>query len=62
MTSTPGILEGADLAIDGGELGGEPSTVVDLTALDSDGSWSVLREGAVSRRPDRRRPGRAGRD
>ena len=42
------ILGGADLAIDGGELGGEPSTVVDLTALDSDGSWSVLREGAVS--------------
>ncbi len=42
------ILDGADLAIDGGELGGEPSTVVDLTELDSDGSWSVLREGAVS--------------
>jgi L-threonylcarbamoyladenylate synthase len=42
------ILGGADLAICGGELGGEPSTVVDLTALDSDGSWSVLREGAVS--------------
>ena len=42
------ILGGADLAIDGGELGGEPSTVVDLTALDSGGSWSVLREGAVS--------------
>lgn len=41
------ILGGADLAIDGGELGGEPSTVVDLTALDSGGSWSVLREGAV---------------
>ena len=45
----PGILEGADLAIDGGELGGEPSTVVDLTAFDPDGSWSVLREGALSR-------------
>jgi L-threonylcarbamoyladenylate synthase len=43
----PGILEGADLAIDGGELGGEPSTVVDLTALESDGSWRILREGAV---------------
>jgi L-threonylcarbamoyladenylate synthase len=43
-----GILGGVDLAIDGGELGGEPSTVVDLTALDSDGSWNVLREGAVS--------------
>jgi L-threonylcarbamoyladenylate synthase len=42
------ILEGVDLAIDGGALGGLPSTVVDLTALDSDGSWSVLREGAVS--------------
>jgi L-threonylcarbamoyladenylate synthase len=42
------ILGGVDLAIDGGELGGMPSTVVDLTALDSDGSWSVLREGAVS--------------
>jgi L-threonylcarbamoyladenylate synthase len=42
------ILGGADLAIDGAELGGEPSTVVDLTALDSGGSWSVLREGAVS--------------
>jgi L-threonylcarbamoyladenylate synthase len=42
------ILAGADLAIDGGELIGAPSTVVDLTALDSDGSWSVLREGAMS--------------
>jgi L-threonylcarbamoyladenylate synthase len=44
----PRILDGADLAIDGGELGGEPSTVVDLTALEADGSWRVLREGAVS--------------
>jgi L-threonylcarbamoyladenylate synthase len=42
------ILGRVDLAIDGGELGGKPSTVVDLTALDSGGSWSVLREGAVS--------------
>ncbi len=42
------IVAGADLAIDGGELTGLPSTVVDLAALDSDGSWSVLREGAVS--------------
>jgi L-threonylcarbamoyladenylate synthase len=41
------ILEGADLAIDAGELIGEPSTVVDVTGLDDDGSWSVLREGAV---------------
>lgn len=45
----PGILEGADLAIDGGDLGGEPSTVVDLTALEEDGAIQVLREGALPR-------------
>ena len=45
----PAILAGADVAIDGGELGGEPSTVVDLTALDSGGAWEVLREGAMPR-------------
>jgi L-threonylcarbamoyladenylate synthase len=43
----PEIVVGVDLAIDGGVLRGEPSTVVDLTALDSAGSWEVLREGAV---------------
>jgi L-threonylcarbamoyladenylate synthase len=43
----PRILEGADLAIDAGELIGQPSTVVDVTGLDGDGTWSVLREGAV---------------
>lgn len=42
------IRAGADLTIDGGELTGLPSTVVDLTAIDADGSWSILREGAVS--------------
>src|SRR6476661_6492628 len=40
------IVAGADLAIDGGELTGLPSTVVDLTAIDDDGSWVILREGA----------------
>jgi tRNA A37 threonylcarbamoyladenosine synthetase subunit TsaC/SUA5/YrdC len=45
----PAIRAGADLAIDGGELVGEPSTVVDLTALDDGGTWEVLREGALSR-------------
>jgi L-threonylcarbamoyladenylate synthase len=44
----PAIRDGADLAIDGGELGGAPSTVIDLTRLDTGGGWSVLREGAVS--------------
>lgn len=42
------IRAGADLAIAGGELTGLPSTVVDLTAIDADGSWRILREGAVS--------------
>ena len=41
------ILAGADLAIDGGELGGEPSTVVDLTTIDDEGTWTVVREGAT---------------
>jgi L-threonylcarbamoyladenylate synthase len=41
------VLSDADLAIDGGELIGAPSTVVDLTALDSEGRWEVLREGAL---------------
>jgi L-threonylcarbamoyladenylate synthase len=43
------ILAGADLAIDGGELTGTPSTVVDLTELDSTGAWRVLRDGGLSR-------------
>jgi L-threonylcarbamoyladenylate synthase len=45
----PGILDGADLAIDGGELSGAPSTVVDLSRLDADGEWRVLREGGLPR-------------
>jgi L-threonylcarbamoyladenylate synthase len=42
------IVAGADLAIDGGELPGIPSTVVDITSIDVDGSWRVLRDGALS--------------
>ncbi|MCB0874721.1 MAG: Sua5/YciO/YrdC/YwlC family protein [Solirubrobacterales bacterium] len=44
----PAIVAAVDLAIDGGELTGMPSTVVDLTGLEAGGGWSVLREGAVS--------------
>jgi L-threonylcarbamoyladenylate synthase len=43
------IVAAADLAIDGGELTGLPSTVVDLTAFDGTGEWAILREGALSR-------------
>lgn len=42
------IADGADLAIDGGKLTGLPSTVVDLTGFDTDGIWTVLRDGALS--------------
>ena len=43
----PRIVAGADLAIDAGELIGEPSTVVDLTDLDAGGHWEILRDGAL---------------
>ena len=46
----PELLAGTDLAIDGGELTGAPSTVLDLTELDSTGEWRVLREGGLSLR------------
>ena len=42
------IVGAADLAIDGGALTGLPSTVVDITAIDSGGGWTVLREGGMS--------------
>jgi len=42
------IVAGADLAIDGGELTGLPSTVVDIAAIEGDGSWRTLRQGALS--------------
>lgn len=45
----PAVRAGVDLAIDGGELGGAPSTVVDLTGVDRGGGWAVLRQGALSR-------------
>ena len=35
--------------IDGGELPGTPSTVIDLRDLDEERRWYVLREGAVPR-------------
>jgi len=42
------IRAGAELVIDGGDLPGLPSTVVDIAAIDEDGEWRILREGAVS--------------
>jgi L-threonylcarbamoyladenylate synthase len=41
------IRDGVDLVIDGGELPGTPSTVIDLRSYEA-GQWSILRRGAVS--------------
>ena len=58
----PGIVEAVYLAIDGGELTGLPSTVVDLTAIERGGAARLLREGAASRAESARRLGAAGID
>lgn len=42
-----GIRRGVDLQLDGGELSGTASTVVDLSSYEEDGTYRVLREGAV---------------
>jgi L-threonylcarbamoyladenylate synthase len=44
----PEIVAGLELVIEGGELTGLPSTVVDISSIEDDGSWKVLREGALS--------------
>ena len=45
----PHIRRGVDQGVDGGELAGTPSTVVDLTAYEDEEAHRVLREGAVPR-------------
>jgi L-threonylcarbamoyladenylate synthase len=50
LGEVPEVLRGsADLVLDGGELPGTPSTVVDLRSLEVSGAWSIVREGACSR-------------
>ncbi len=43
------LRRSADLVIDGGELPGTPSTVVDLRALETTGEWDIVRQGVMSR-------------
>jgi L-threonylcarbamoyladenylate synthase len=45
----PTLLEGADLVLDGGELPGIASTVLDLREYERDGRWHIVREGPVGR-------------
>jgi L-threonylcarbamoyladenylate synthase len=42
------LVAGVDLAIDGGELTGAPSTVVDVAGLELGGGWRILRPGGMS--------------
>ncbi len=42
------IRAGVDMILDGGELPGTPSTVVDLTRYHENGSYRIARAGAVS--------------
>jgi L-threonylcarbamoyladenylate synthase len=43
------LREGADVVLDGGELPGVASSVIDLRDYAAEGSWRLLREGAMSR-------------
>ena len=41
------IRDGVDLIIDGGELPGTASTIIDLRFYEGSGAWSIVRAGAV---------------
>jgi L-threonylcarbamoyladenylate synthase len=43
------IRAGADLVLDGGELPGIPSTVIDLREFAGLGEWRIVREGLLTR-------------
>ena len=49
LQEVPELLRaGADMVIDGGELPGTPSTVIDLREYEHEGGWSITRAGAVT--------------
>ena len=43
----PEVRAGADMVLDGGELPGTPSTVVDLSVWEDGGTFELVREGAI---------------
>ncbi len=43
------IRAGADVVLDGGELPGAPSTVLDLREYERRGEWQIVREGPLGR-------------
>ncbi|HWH45882.1 MAG TPA: L-threonylcarbamoyladenylate synthase [Thermoleophilaceae bacterium] len=44
----PALRAAVDCVLDGGTLPGTPSTVIDLSSYEEDGSFEVLREGALT--------------
>ena len=49
LEDVPELLRAsADLVIDGGELPGTPSTVIDLRRYEDESDWSIARAGAVA--------------
>lgn len=54
------IAAGTDLVLTAGTLAGTPSTVVDVSGLESGGRWRVLREGAMPHQELARRLGPIG--
>jgi L-threonylcarbamoyladenylate synthase len=48
------MREGVDLVLDGGELPGAASTVLDLSEYERTGSWRIVREGPLDRNWARR--------
>lgn len=48
LSDVPDVLcEGADLVLDGGELPGVASTVIDLSEYEQGGAWRIVREGPL---------------
>jgi L-threonylcarbamoyladenylate synthase len=43
----PEVRAAVDVVLDAGPLPGTASTVIDLRAYEDDGSWSIVRQGAV---------------
>ncbi len=43
------LREGVDLVLDGGELPGIASTVIDLSEYEQSGRWRIVREGPIDR-------------